>query len=209
MTGIKGIFDGYSARNHSNVIAMADLREQAKKRLHEAHQRAGAPQQQATGGDSLLGSMFLNMLGMGALGHMIEQSFGHMLPHVVSQIPHGFISGAFEAAAMVRDEKSDMYRARKLSDYPEGRRQDPLAQKTLNAKFNMVANNDNFNGRTALEEVAAMAEIIDMIDALEKDGFTALNLDERVTVYDTLKQVTKRVKKQDFFTGFVPHRKAV
>lgn len=201
-------FDDNRSAQAKNIIAIDDLRHQAYKRLTTAHMKLNPKAafndnaKKQDGADSMLGSIFLNMLCGGAFA----AAFGHALhlPDTHAEIvPHVSLSSAFEGVSMMLDEKAYQNRARKLDLYPQGRRRDPMHEQPIKRKFNLVSGNDNARFSTdAYAEIAAMSEILDMADQLEKDGVRAVRIDENEAAYHAVKGAIKDMRK----SGFKPAR---
>ncbi|MCE9507952.1 MAG: hypothetical protein K8R48_06540 [Alphaproteobacteria bacterium] len=104
------------------------------------------------------------------------------------------ISSALDGISILRDQVAEGYRGRKLDDYPEGRRKCALeAAGRMGKKFNLVSANQNHRlSFDAQADLACMYEIIDMLDRLENEGVRAIRIDQKESVYDSLKQTTRK-----------------
>src|SRR5262249_51890203 len=145
--------------------------------------------------------------------HGLQHIFaGHSaLHHQIAGMDEAhFIGGAIDGFSSFWDEQAYKNRARRVDDYPEGRRQDPLLNiGQVNRKFNLVAANHGWRFIYDAEaEVACMAEILDMLKGMEKHEITSLRIDPEKPVYDTLKAVTHSLRAEAGLIRFaIPLRK--
>lgn len=208
--------DYHKAANNgqSSTVSLDALRGQAMKRLTGVQQtleRKGLSASfiQAAKADPIGDMGFMS-------GLIVNMIFGGALMPVIGTVgltdAFNGLSACVEGVSTVTDEKAHGYRARKLNDYPEGRRRCALEAAKTSKKFNLVsANQNNRFSYDVQADLACMFEILDMLDMLEKEGVSAIRLDEKEAVYNALKLTTKQMfKKKDIVRSFAaPLSKAV
>lgn len=213
---IRGYYNKASLESKS-VIAIDALHGYAAKRLVDAQQRlhptsafAKAAQNK---GDSILGGLLLNMMTWGVLMHgidsMLSSEFGIDLDLDLSH--DGFLASATEAYDFLVEGDPAKKAGRKLEGYPEGRRRDPLEKAAIHKKFNLLAANENSRySPNAESEVIALTQLLEMLEALAKDGVRTLAVDHNQPVFASLKNATRAMKGDGMFKSFpMAVRKAV
>jgi hypothetical protein len=183
----------------SAAVSLDALRGQALKRLagveHSLESKGvGAAFTRAAKADpigdmGLVGSLIMGMImGMGTSG-LLHSSFP-----ASAVFNYETISSGIDGISILRDQAAEGYRSRKLDAYPEGRRKCALeAAGRMGKKFNLVsANQNNRFSFDVQADLACMYEIIDMLDRLENEGVGAIRVDQKETVYDSLKQTTRK-----------------
>lgn len=186
-------FNAKQAVANTDYIAIHDLRRELTSRLSEAHAKLNPnasfsrAAQKNGGGDAMMAGMLLNMLGLGALFHGLEDMLG---------LEHGDIGAlalpAIDALELLQDDsKKKAARRMKMDLYPEGRRKDFFGQnqKPVNKKFNVVAANDcaQFDA-DARYEVNRMNELMDVLTQLERKGVKRVGLNPTQTVAASMRR---------------------
>lgn len=104
-----------------------------------------------------------------------------------------------DAGAMVIDHEANARRRQSLrrrwkgGEYPEGRRKARFdSARLLRGKFNPGARRQQpVQTQDGLEEIAKLAELLRMIDRLERKGVCSVYVGNEETAFDSLKQVDK------------------
>lgn len=205
---------GLDNKKNQVTVGINQLRAEAMNRLDSAQKKLNPNNEiPDASADSTLGGLILSLLtwtpimhGMGGLG---LEGFDRAASLDDSAAHGGALTAAFEGLSTVFDESANKNRGRKLNDYPEGRRKAFFSSKPLNNKFNFAAANENFRfSHDAAAEIASMAEILDMLDVLEKEGVSSIGLDTQGSVHAILKQTVKALKKKNAVRVFsAPMRK--
>lgn len=195
--------NGFESKNTATTLTITQLRNMAATRLQSAERRlapgaAAAFNRAGSAQDSMIGSLLFSLLiwtpVMHALNHGVSQLFGHSdgMDMLCNPLTEAFM----EASSMLRDEKAYANRSRKVGIYHGGRRQDEIVSpfnKKLGKSFNFVSANENSRfSMDANTEVAAMSEIIDMLDRMEKDGVTMVRIDAGVAATEVIKAVDNK-----------------
>lgn len=189
---------GFDKNSTQTTVTISQLRNVVTDRLQAAQGRAGLTDSFNGAADNMVGSLLFSLLTwtpiMAGLESAIEGAFGPS--DAFNALSSPALAAAADGVSMLADEKATKNRIVKVGAYHGGRRQDPImAPKKMNGKFNMVAANENNRfAYDALAEVAAMNEMLDMLDSLEKAGVSMLRLDEGKPVYESLKALTAKPK---------------
>lgn len=196
------------------VASTTEMRAQIVSRLDEAYKRlnpANAFAKAAGHEESLMGGLLMGALAWAVLMPALQFAFAgnEAVSNMLNGAADPTLCAAFEGAAFMADERCNKFRATKSAMYPKGRKQDVMNARPMNRKFNLVAANQNYRFKIdARNEVAYMAEMLEMIDKMEKRGVNELPVDMSRPLYDTLKEISKRERVDGVVTRFaVPTRK--
>lgn len=171
--------------DNETIVATSQLRGQIQNRLQDAYKRldpknAFGRASQVSGEESMVGSLLFSVLTwtpfMQGLEMGLEGTMGENID-LFDTAADPTLCAVFDGVAIAWDDKANKNRQRKLSDYPEGRRNDPIFERPLHRPFNLVAANDNARfARDTQAEIACMSEMLDMLSDMEADGVTMLRL---------------------------------
>jgi hypothetical protein len=187
-------FNSAAHKDREVVASTTEMRAQIVSRLDAAYQRlnpANSFARAAGREDTLLGGMLIGVLGWAAFGDMLQVAFSgnEAAQDILETANDPTICAVLDGLSELVDERSTKFRQSKSSMYPKGRRQDGIKGQSVNRKFNLVAANQNYRfSLDARNEIAYMAEMLEMIDKMEKDGVTGLRVDTARPLYDTLKE---------------------
>jgi hypothetical protein len=132
----------------------------------------------------LLGTVVMGMIMGGPISAVLHAHFP-----VLESFNYAAVSPFIDGISFLRDQETEGYRSRKLSDYPEGRKKCALEAARTGKKFNLVSGTQKHRfSFDAKAEMACMYEIIDMLDRLEDEGVKMMRLDQDQPVYEVLKQ---------------------
>ncbi len=211
-------FNKQAGNNNEAIIAVSDLRGQVQNRLQDAYKRldpknAFGRASQVGGEESMIGSLLFSMLTwtpfMEGLELGMEGSLGENI-ELFDAAVDPTLCAVFDGVALAWDEKANKNRQRKLSDYPEGRRNDPIFERQLARPFNLVSANDNVRlSRDTQAEIACMSEMLDMLSDLEADGVSMLRLDAHTPLLSVLTEQRNSSRYDAVVTRFhAPVRKS-
>lgn len=217
-------FNNIAHDNSGVVTSTGALRDQTLQRLHGVYKKLDAKGVSATfsraaraGGDAvgdmgLIGGLIANMVMWMPFFDALEQTLEAHVGDVCGfdMMRDSTLMAVMDGLCMYRDDKVQGSRTRVLYDYPEGRRRDPISDQPLNKKFNLVSANDNLRfGYDAEAEIACLFEILDTLEALEKEGVSLLQLDQKEPVYDAMKRMQDGLFSRQTVSRFAsPMRKA-
>ena len=212
-------FNKQAGNNNEATVAICDLRGQVQNRLQDAYKRLdpknafGRASSQAGGEESMIGSLLFSMLTWTPFMQGLELGMENLLGENIDMFDMAAdptMCAVFDGVAMAWDEKANKNRQRKLSDYPEGRRSDPIFESRLTRPFNLVSANDNVRLRRDTQaEIACMSEMLDMLSDLEADGVTALRLDANTPLLSVLTEQQNKHRYDAVVTRFhAPVRKS-
>ena len=197
------IFNNAANDHSARTVSLNALRGAAMKRLGAVQQKLegqglsaaftrSAPRADFLDESGFTGGLLMNMmLGGAVLGVHLHMGQPENLSEAFH---HAAVMTCLEGVAMLRDQAADGHGARKLDDYPEGRRKSALDEAHACKKFNLVSG--GHNNRLSFDmqaDVACMYEIIDMLDDLERAGVRSIQLDRKQPVYDALRQTTRQM----------------
>jgi hypothetical protein len=213
------------AHNHAVTTSTDALRDQALQRLHGVYKKldskgisASFSRAARAGGDAvgdmgLIGGLIANMAMWAPFFDALAQTFEAPVGELggFDMMRDSTLMAALDGLCMYRDDKVQGSRTRVLYDYPEGRRRDPILDQPLNKKFNLVSSNDNARfGYDTEAEIACLFEILDTLDALQRQGVSLLQLDQKEPVYDAMKRMQDGLFARQTVSRFAsPLRKAV
>lgn len=211
-------FNKQAGNNNEAIAAVSDLRSQVQNRLQDAYKRLdpknafGRASQSGTE-ESMVGSLLFGMLTWTPFLQGLEIGMEDMLGENIELFDTAAdptLCAVFDGVAMAWDEKANKNRQRKLSDYPEGRRNDPIFERRLARPFNLVAANDNVRfARDTQAEIACMSEMLDMLSDLEADGVSMLRLDANTPLLSVLTEQRNKTRYDAVVTRFhAPVRKS-
>jgi hypothetical protein len=209
-------FNKKAGHDHEAMIGISQLRGQINTRMESAYKRLDpkAAFNQASRGseESMIGSLLFGMLVWGSFFQGLEMGLENMYGEdmeAFSTMADPTLCAAFDGLSMVWDDKANKNRKRKLNDYPEGRRDDPIFDRPLNRRFNLVSANDNSRfTRDAQAEIACMSEMLDQLSDMEAEGVHMIRLDTKEAVYDRLKEIRDASRYDAVVTRFTaPVRK--
>lgn len=196
-------FNNATHADNSVITSTGALRDQTLQRLHAVYKKLDSKGVSATfsraaraGGDAvgdmgLIGGLIGNIVMWMPFFDVLEQALEARMGDVggFDMMRDTTAMAALDGLCMYRDDKVQGSRTRVLYDYPEGRRRDPISDQPLNKKFNLASANDNLGfGYDAEAEIACLFEILDTLEALEKQGVSLLQLDQKEPVYDAMKR---------------------
>lgn len=180
-------FDAVSVRHLRTQVAQRLVAAQSKSSLQDNFKHASSKKS-----DGQMACMFMNMMFFGALFQGLEAHFGHMMG-MDNMLPDGTFAALAEVGVQLREDKYEGEAFRnKIEGYPEGRRNDPIAASRTRKAFNLVSNNDNaqFEEDTNAE-IAALVEMLDLINVVEKAGQTDMKLAQGETVQSALRTAAR------------------
>ncbi|HRI75975.1 MAG TPA: hypothetical protein PLX33_03200 [Alphaproteobacteria bacterium] len=182
-----------AAQKKTEVLASTvDMRAQIVKRMDSAYQRLSESfNPSASREDTLLGGMVIGFLGWMAFGQMLQVAFSgnETMSNLLENANDPTLCAVLDGATEMIDENNSKFRHSKSSLYPKGRRHDAIKGPAMNRKFNLVAANQNYRFKLdARNEIAYMAEMLEMLDKMEKNGVSELSVNPAQPLYDTLKQ---------------------
>lgn len=195
-------FNKVANKENQVVASTIDMRAQIVDRLDAAYKRLNPANSfaNAAGRDEgLMGGLFLNLLALAVLPGALQAVFAgnDTVTGLIGNAADPTLCAAFEAVAFVADERANSFRNAKSAMYPKGRKQGDMGAQPPKRKFNLVAANQNYRfQKNASNEIACMAEMLHMLDKMEKDGVTAMHIDMDRPLYDTLKE-NEKLQKQD------------
>lgn len=211
-------FNKQAGNNNEATVAISDLRGQVQNRLQDAYKRldpknAFGRASQAGGEESMIGSLLFSMLTWTPFMQGLELGMENLLGENIELFDTAadpMLCAVFDGVALAWDEKANKNRQRKLSDYPEGRRSDPIFESRLSRPFNLVSANDNVRlSRDTQAEIACMSEMLDMLNDLEADGVSMLRLDANTPLLSVLTEQRNTVRYDTVVTRFhAPIRKS-
>jgi len=203
-----------SNKNREVVASTTEMRTQIVSRLDAAYQRlnpANTFARVAGREETLLGSLVIGMLGWAAFGEMLNLAFSgnEAAQGMLETANDPKLCAVLDGLSELADERCNKFRYSKSAMYPNGRKHDSIKAQPVNRKFNLVAANQNYRFKLdAHNEIAYMAEMLDMIDKMEKDGVSDLRIDTARPLYDILKENTKLQRADKVVTRFAaPVRK--
>lgn len=207
-------FNSVANREREVVASTTEMRAQIVSRLDAAYQRlnpANTFARVAGREESLLGGLVMGMLGWAAFGEMLNVMFSgnEAAQDMLATANDPRICAALDGLAELADERCNKFRYSKSAMYPNGRKQDSIKSQPVNRKFNLVAANQNYRFKLdARNEISYMAEMLEMIDKMEKDGVSDLRVDTARPLYDTLKENAQMQRADKVVTRFAaPVRK--
>lgn len=177
-------------------LMIADRLQVAQRRCDPASASAAFARANDNGQDNLIGSLLLGML---CFAPVMAAFNGSAAATAAVGAAHTPWTSLIEGISMVWDEKAiknrrlrRAFNVFKDGIYHGGRRQEgTLSQKEMAAKFNMVSANENAAFSVdAAAEVAALNDMLDSIDALERKGVRMLSLDETKAVSTNLREAS-------------------
>lgn len=199
-------FNSAAHKKNEVVATTTEMRAQIVKRMDSAYQRLSANfNHTASREDTLLGGMVIGFLGWMAFGHMLQTAFAgnETMSKFLENANDPTLCAVVDGATEMIDENNSKFRYSKSSMYPKGRRQDAIKGQPMNRKFNLVAANQNYRFQLdARNEVAYMAEMLEMLDKMEKDGVSELSVNPAQPLYDTLKQNVALARQDKVVTRF-------
>lgn len=211
-------FNKQAGNNNEAIVSISDLRGQVQNRLQDAYKRldpknAFGRASQSSAEESMVGSLIFSMLTWTPFMQGLELGMENMLGENIDFFDTAAdptLCAVFDGVAMAWDEKANKNRQRKLSDYPEGRRNDPIFESRLKRPFNLVSANDNVRfKRDTQAEIACMSEMLDMLSDLEADGVSMLRLDANAPVLSVLTEQQNKSRYDAVVTRFhAPVRKS-
>lgn len=201
--------NGIENKKDQITVDVNQLRKMAHNRLDAAQKKLGTNGMAADkSADSLMGGLILSFLTWTPFMAGLDGTFAHYSGAAHDGAFDGAIlSSALEGIATFVDEAANKNRNRKVEGYPEGRRQDPIMNsRSMNKKFNLFAANEN---KDAGAEVAAMGELLGILDELERQGISMMSVDSRNSVYEEVRAVSKALnnRKGAVRTFIAPVRK--
>lgn len=190
-------FNKAANKEREVVASTTEMRAQVLTRLEAAQQRlnpANAFAKASGHEESLMGGLLMGALAWAVLMPALQFAFAgnETMSNMLSGAADPTLCAAFEGAAFMADERCNKFRNTKSAMYPKGRKSDDMKARPMNRKFNLVAANQNYRFQVdARNEVAYMAEMLEMIDKMEKSGTTDIRVDMSRPLYDNLKETTK------------------
>lgn len=199
-------FNKVANDDRTATASTASLRGQALKRLGGAQQRLEskginprtARRADAMGDMGLLGTLIVGMVAGGPFMSMLHAHFP-----ATDAFNFASFSPCMDGVSYLRDQMVEGHRARRVDNfYPEGRRRDAEKAAKVGRKFNLVsANQNNRLSFDTQAEIACMCEILDMLDMLERQGVTELQMQKGAIVYDELARATSPRKMDKIAVG--------
>ncbi|MDP2205796.1 MAG: hypothetical protein Q8K65_05760 [Alphaproteobacteria bacterium] len=207
-------FNNVSNKNREVVASTTEMRAQIITRLDAAYQRlnpANTFARVAGREETLLGSLVIGMLGWAAFGELLQVAFSgnEAAQDMLATANDPRLCAVLDGLCELADERCNKFRFSKSAMYPKGRKQDGMKSQPVNRKFNLVAANQNYRFKQdARNEISYMAEMLDMIDKMEKDGVSDMRVDTARPLYDTLKENVELQRRDKVVTRFsAPVRK--
>ncbi|MDY0009943.1 MAG: hypothetical protein RBS08_09575 [Bdellovibrionales bacterium] len=205
-------FNSAANKNREVVASTAAMRAQIISRMNAAEARlSNSFNHAAASKDTLLGGMLIGFLGWMAFGQMLQVAFAgnETMTKLLEGANDPTVCAVLDGASELVDERSSKFRATKSALYPKGRKQGTFKDQKVNRKFNLVAANQNYRFKVdARNEVAYMAEMLEMLDTMEQKGVTEMSIDPARPLYDTLKENSKKARMDKVMTRFsMPVRK--
>lgn len=207
-------FNNAAHKNREVVATTTEMRAQIVNRLDAAYQRlnpANTFARVAGREETLLGGLLIGVLGWMAFGSMLQVAFAgnDTMQDLLETANDPKLCAVLDGLTELADERCNKFRYSKTAMYPNGRRQDAIKSQPVNRKFNLVAANQNYRFQLdARNEIAYMAEMLEMIDKMEKDGVSELRVDTGRALYDTLKDNARLLRQDKVVTRFsAPVRK--
>jgi len=202
-------FDNKESCDQKTTVSLDVLRGQTMQRLAGVHQRLDSKginaaftrsSRSPASNDGLFGEMFFGMVLGGAVSAFMGEGFNPINNNTTGDFnTAAAVANTLEIASIVRDDDYDKYSSRHLSYYPQGRRNYALEEaRKSKHKFNLVSGGHNNTLSFDVQaELACMYEILDMLDKLEHQGATTMQLDKKQPIYNILKDTTKKITKKE------------